>query len=84
MHIDVIFFCNLSGHLVWRNPLPSLALQVELLLWDGPRAGHAEVLPMHRGDAGSWSVKVNRLPTTNAAGIHGALHPIWPIHHFSA
>lgn len=84
MHIVVMYSCDISGHLIWRNPLPSLALQVELLLWDGPRGGHAEVLPMQRGDAGSWSVEVGRLHTTNAAGVHGALHSTWPVHHFSA
>ena len=71
MHIDVMFSCDISAHLIWRNPLPSLALQVELLLWDGPRGGHAEVLPMQRGDAGTWSAKVGRLDTTMQLGLMG-------------
>ncbi|BDA50310.1 Pullulanase [Coccomyxa sp. Obi] len=31
--------------------------QVELLLWDGPRGGQAETLPMLQGTAGVWTAK---------------------------
>ena len=35
-----------------------LQQQVELLLWDGPRGGEAEVLPLSEGDCGQWSIEV--------------------------
>ena len=81
MHTDVMSSCKFLGYLIWHSLVPSLTLQVELLLWDGPRGGHAEVLPMQRGDAGSWSVKVGGLHTMNAVEIHVALHLTRPVHH---
>jgi hypothetical protein len=36
-------------------------MQVELLLWDGPRGGQTEVLPMAEGECGQWSIQVLHL-----------------------
>ncbi|EIE23312.1 alpha-1,6-glucosidase, partial [Coccomyxa subellipsoidea C-169] len=38
---------------VWA---PTAQQVMELLLWDGPRGGQAQVLPMSPGKAGSWTV----------------------------
>ncbi len=37
---------------VWR------ALQVELLLWDGPKGGQPETMPMQQDVKGTWSMRV--------------------------
>jgi hypothetical protein len=34
-------------------------LQVQLLLWDGPQGGQAEVMPMEKGHKGSWGLKAS-------------------------
>ena len=31
---------------------------MELLLWEGPRGGQAEVLPLAKGERGQWSIQV--------------------------
>ena len=40
------------------NPRGFTHLQVDLLLWTGPRGGQAEVIPMNPGVQGTWSLSV--------------------------
>jgi hypothetical protein len=33
-------------------------MQVELLVWEGPRGGSSVAVPMTRGEAGQWTAQV--------------------------
>lgn len=46
-----------------------MQMQVELLLWDGPRGGQAETLLMVEGTSGVWTAMVGRLSTSTTFAV---------------